>query len=257
MRSGFVHARGSGSGRRHPRGRLSPQHKRGQPGGCVHRRPGSGSSPRQRWWPPTCLFGCCGPPIRWQCRARILAYARREAVEVIRDRVRLAFAFLGSAILMLVFCLRDHAGHRQPGFCTTSDLSQSPESRAYIAEIAGSRYFNPVHTAVGQRRRWAVTAADLGRCVACYGIPAGFRAQTARRRADRGAGNRGRCDPVQGRDGRRLCCRTASDIPECMLSRNSGIRDQPEIARYRTAVSDTTRASRASPRWRLPCRPSC
>ncbi|MCV3271477.1 ribosome-associated ATPase/putative transporter RbbA [Roseobacter sinensis] len=73
---------------------------------------------------------------------RALAYARREAVEVLRDRVRLAFAFLGSAILMLVFCFGITLDIEDLDFAVL-DLSQSPESRAYIAEIAGSRYFNP------------------------------------------------------------------------------------------------------------------
>ena len=74
--------------------------------------------------------------------ARILAYARRETVEVLRDRVRLAFAFLGSAILMLVFCYGITLDIDELNFATL-DLSQSPESRAYIEEFSGSRYFTP------------------------------------------------------------------------------------------------------------------
>ncbi|WP_271952507.1 ribosome-associated ATPase/putative transporter RbbA [Ruegeria faecimaris] len=73
---------------------------------------------------------------------RILAYARRETTEVLRDRVRLAFAFLGSVILMLVFCYGITLDIEDLDFAVL-DLSQSPESRTYIAEISGSRYFNP------------------------------------------------------------------------------------------------------------------
>ena len=73
---------------------------------------------------------------------RAVAYARREAVEVLRDRVRLAFAFMGSALLMLVFCFGITLDIEELDF-TVLDLSQGPESRAYISEISGSRYFRP------------------------------------------------------------------------------------------------------------------
>ena len=71
---------------------------------------------------------------------RALAYARRETIEVVRDPVRLAFAFLGSVILMLVFCYGITLDIEELDFAAL-DFSQSPESRAYIAEISGSRYF--------------------------------------------------------------------------------------------------------------------
>ena len=73
---------------------------------------------------------------------RAFAYVRRETAEVLRDRVRLAFAFLGSALLMLVFCFGISLDIDELNF-TVHDLSQGPESRSYIAEIAGSRYFKP------------------------------------------------------------------------------------------------------------------
>jgi len=86
---------------------------------------------------------------------RILAYAQRETVEVLRDRVRLAFAFLGSAILMLVFCFGISLDINELDFAVL-DLSQGPESRAYISEISGSRYFSATDpledTADGYRR---------------------------------------------------------------------------------------------------------
>ncbi len=74
--------------------------------------------------------------------ARVLAYARRETVEVMRDRVRLAFAFLGSALLMLVFCFGITLDIDELDFAVL-DLSQGPDSRAYISELSGSRYFTP------------------------------------------------------------------------------------------------------------------
>jgi ribosome-dependent ATPase len=71
---------------------------------------------------------------------RLLAYAIREALELLRDPIRLSFALAGSAFLMLIF-----------GFGISTDVNnlsiavldrdQSPESRAYIREFTGSRYF--------------------------------------------------------------------------------------------------------------------
>ena len=84
---------------------------------------------------------------------RALAYTRREAVDVLRDPVRLAFAFIGSALLMLVFCFGITLDIEELDFAVL-DLSQGPESRAYIAEIEGSRYFHPTAP---------LTSADEGR----------------------------------------------------------------------------------------------
>ncbi|MFO7716452.1 ABC transporter permease, partial [Desulfosarcina sp.] len=74
---------------------------------------------------------------------RLLAYTNNETKQILRDPVRLAFAFIGSALLMLVF-----------GFGITTDiqniryapldLDQSPESREYLEQFAGSPpYFIP------------------------------------------------------------------------------------------------------------------
>jgi ribosome-dependent ATPase len=74
---------------------------------------------------------------------RMLAYSKNEAMQILRDPVRLAFAFVGSALLMLVF-----------GFGITTDVErirfaafdrdQSPESRAYLEQFTGSGdYFRP------------------------------------------------------------------------------------------------------------------
>ena len=71
---------------------------------------------------------------------RMLAYSRNETMQILRDPVRLAFAFAGSALLMLVF-----------GFGITTDVEhiryaaldrdRSPESRAYLDQFAGSRIY--------------------------------------------------------------------------------------------------------------------
>jgi ribosome-dependent ATPase len=68
---------------------------------------------------------------------RMLAYSRNEAMQILRDPVRLAFAFVGSALLMLVFgfgITTDVENIRYSAF----DRDQSPESRAYLEQFAGS-----------------------------------------------------------------------------------------------------------------------
>jgi ribosome-dependent ATPase len=82
---------------------------------------------------------------------RMRAYAHNETVQIIRDPVRLAFAFLGSALLMLVF-----------GFGITTDvehirysaldLDQSPESRLYLDQFrASARYFSHTPAATSEK----------------------------------------------------------------------------------------------------------
>ncbi len=82
-------------------------------------------------------------PQRGPGFGRMLAYMRNETMQILRDPVRLAFAFGGSALLMLVF-----------GFGITTDVEHiryaaldddhSPESRTYLEQFAGSSvYFTP------------------------------------------------------------------------------------------------------------------
>jgi len=72
---------------------------------------------------------------------RMLAYSRNEASQILRDPIRLAFAFVGSALLMLVF-----------GFGITTDVERirwaafdrdrTPESRRYLEQFSGApRHF--------------------------------------------------------------------------------------------------------------------
>jgi len=71
---------------------------------------------------------------------RLLGYAYREFLELRRDPIRLTFALLGSVLLMFVLgygISLDVEGLR----FAVLDRDQSPESRAYVQNIAGSRYF--------------------------------------------------------------------------------------------------------------------
>jgi ribosome-dependent ATPase len=82
------------------------------------------------------------PPARPKAFSfqRLFAYTIRETIELLRDPIRLTFALLGTAMLMLVF-----------GFGISTDVSnltfavldhdQSHESRAYLEELRGSTYF--------------------------------------------------------------------------------------------------------------------
>jgi ribosome-dependent ATPase len=92
------------------------------------------------------------PPVAWPRRrqgtrsatvfsiGRTAAVAWREALELMRDRIRLGFALAGTAFLMVVF-----------GFGITTDVDSlsfaaldgdnSFESRAYLEALRGSRYF--------------------------------------------------------------------------------------------------------------------
>nr|UUL70775.1 ATPase component of various ABC-type transport systems with duplicated ATPase domain [Vitiosangium cumulatum] len=72
---------------------------------------------------------------------RMLAYTHNEAMQILRDPIRLAFAFIGSALLMLVFGFGITTDVEHIRY-TTLDLDQSPESRAYLEQFAAAeRYF--------------------------------------------------------------------------------------------------------------------
>lgn len=71
---------------------------------------------------------------------RLLGYSIRESLEILRDPVLLAFALLGSALLMLVLGYGISLDVENLTFAVL-DRDQSPLSRDYIQNIAGSRYF--------------------------------------------------------------------------------------------------------------------
>ena len=64
------------------------------------------------------------------------AYAIRESLELLRDPIRLAFAFAGSALLMLIFGFGISTDVDNLTFAVL-DRDQTPESRAYIRGIRG------------------------------------------------------------------------------------------------------------------------
>jgi len=87
--------------------------------------------------------------------SRLLAYSYRESLELRRDPIRLAFALLGSVLLMFVLGYGISMDVQDLRFAVF-DQDQSPESRAYIQNIAGSRYFlqqSPIHDSAELERR--------------------------------------------------------------------------------------------------------
>ncbi|MGJ4941214.1 ribosome-associated ATPase/putative transporter RbbA [Bradyrhizobium sp. HKCCYLS1011] len=71
---------------------------------------------------------------------RLLAYTIREGLELIRDPIRLLFALFGTAFLMIVIGFGISTDVNNLTFAAL-DHDQTPESRAYLAELRGSRYF--------------------------------------------------------------------------------------------------------------------
>ncbi|BCO32504.1 ABC transporter ATP-binding protein/permease [Thiohalobacter sp. COW1] len=102
---------------------------------------------------------------------RLLAYARREARELLRDPIRMAFAFLGSALLMLILGYGITMDVENLPFAVL-DRDQTPQSRDYVAALSGSRYFverPALSTAEELERR--MRSGELSLAIE---IPAGF-----------------------------------------------------------------------------------
>jgi ribosome-dependent ATPase len=71
---------------------------------------------------------------------RLWAYARLETMQILRDPIRLAFAFLGPIILMFAFgygITFDVENLKYAAF----DQDQTPESRRLLESFSGSHYF--------------------------------------------------------------------------------------------------------------------
>jgi len=102
---------------------------------------------------------------------RLWAYARREAMELVRDPIRLAFAFVGPAILMMAFgygITFDVENLKYAAF----DQDQTPESRRLLENFSGSHYFSeqrPISSSAEMEQR--LKSGELALAVE---IPPGF-----------------------------------------------------------------------------------
>lgn len=97
--------------------------------------------------------------------ARAFAYAGREATEILRDPIRLVFAFVGTVILMFLFAYGISMDVEDMRYAVL-DQDQSPESRAYLQTYESSPYFletEPVasHEALLRRLRAGETTLIL------------------------------------------------------------------------------------------------
>jgi ribosome-dependent ATPase len=72
---------------------------------------------------------------------RLLAYARREMLEIRRDPIRLAFALFGTVLLMLIFGYGITLDVEHIAYAVL-DRDDTTLSRDYRENISGSRYFN-------------------------------------------------------------------------------------------------------------------
>jgi len=102
---------------------------------------------------------------------RLWAYARRETMELLRDPIRLGFAFIGPVILMLAFgygITFDVENLKYAAF----DQDQTPESRRLLENFSGSRYFSeqrPISSAAEMEQR-----LKSGELAVAVEIPSGF-----------------------------------------------------------------------------------
>jgi ribosome-dependent ATPase len=102
---------------------------------------------------------------------RLWAYARRETMELLRDPIRLGFAFVGPVILMLAFgygITFDVENLKYAAF----DQDQTPESRRLLENFSGSRYFSeqrPISSAAEMEQR-----LRSGELAVAVEIPSGF-----------------------------------------------------------------------------------
>jgi ribosome-dependent ATPase len=119
-----------------------------------------------------------GTPQGTQSRAskrfdpgRLWAYARRETMELLRDPIRLSFAFIGPVILMFAFGYGITFDVENLNFAAF-DQDRTPESRRLLEGFSGSRYFSerpPVSSAAELEQRMR-----SGELAVVVEIPSGF-----------------------------------------------------------------------------------
>ena len=77
---------------------------------------------------------------------RLIAVASRESKELLRDKVRMAFALLGAVFMMVIFGYGISLDVENLAFAVY-DQDQTPQSRAYLEAFRSSRYFEE-HTPI-------------------------------------------------------------------------------------------------------------
>jgi ribosome-dependent ATPase len=111
---------------------------------------------------------------------RLWAYARRETMELLRDPIRLAFAFVGPVVLMFAMgygITFDVENLKYAAF----DQDRTPESRRLLESFSGSHYFSeqpPISSVEELERRMR-----SGELAVAVEIPDGFGRDVASRRS--------------------------------------------------------------------------
>ncbi|TRX72794.1 ABC transporter permease, partial [Pseudomonas mangiferae] len=112
-----------------------------------------------------------GPPRGRFRPQRMVSYARREAMELRRDPVRLTLALLGTLLLMFIIGYGISLDVEKLSYAVL-DRDQTTTSQAYALNIAGSRYFverEPIRDYADLDRRMRSGALSLA-----IEIPPGF-----------------------------------------------------------------------------------
>jgi ribosome-dependent ATPase len=102
---------------------------------------------------------------------RLWAYARRETMELLRDPIRLSFAFIGPAILMFAFGYGITFDVENLKFAAF-DQDQTPQSRRLLESFSGSHYFSerpPINSTAELEQRMR-----SGELAVAVEIPPGF-----------------------------------------------------------------------------------
>jgi ribosome-dependent ATPase len=132
--------------------------------------------------PPTASETTAAPGRRRNAAfnpTRMLAYSRREALELRRDPIRATLAILGSVLLLFVLGYGISLDVENLSFAVL-DRDDSAISRDYSLQIAGSRYFtekSPITDYVDLDRR--MRAGEIGLAVE---LPPGFGRDVSRGR---------------------------------------------------------------------------
>ena len=107
----------------------------------------------------------------WFSPRRLLSYTRREALELLRDPIRLTLAMLGSAILMFVIGYGISMDVENLTFAVL-DRDQTTTSRDYVLNLSGSRYFSE-HTPIADYEEMdrRMRAGEISLAIE---IPSGF-----------------------------------------------------------------------------------
>ncbi|MGD9388788.1 MAG: ribosome-associated ATPase/putative transporter RbbA, partial [Gammaproteobacteria bacterium] len=102
---------------------------------------------------------------------RLVAYTRREAVELRRDPIRLAFALLGPLLLMIAMGYGISFDVEDIRYAVL-DYDRTPESRRYLEQFAGSHLFEQAPAIADEPQR--LRRLRSGELTLALEIPPGF-----------------------------------------------------------------------------------